>query len=162
MAFQVFGVEAYISFVDSRNKKSVHSIGVSAAAAVAYTAAANEAARAATTIGIYFAATVALSLGAPAERGIRYNTKDDALVVPAVDDEIFNFDKLTVGWSTGLKNYTTTIPARDMAAVEVVARNGDIDMATGAAQTWIQAFLDVAVDDAGTAATQVNYMRVTQ
>lgn len=162
MAWQSFGNEAYISVVDSRNKKSVHAIGISNAAAKAYVAAADEAARAATTIGIYFTRVIALTLGAPAERGVRYNTKDDALVIPAVDDEIFNFDKLTVGWSTGLKNYTTTIPARDMAAVEVVGRNGDIDMATGAAQDWIQAFLDVAVDDAGTAATQVTYMRVTQ
>jgi hypothetical protein len=162
MAFVIFGTEAYISFVDSRKKTSVHAINVSTADAKAYVAAADEAARAATEVGVYFDAVMALSNGAASDRGIRYNTKDNALVIPPVDDEIFGFDKLTVGWSSGLENFSLTIPARKMDAIEVVARNGDIDMATGAAQDWIQAFLDVATTRSGNPATQVTYMRVTQ
>jgi hypothetical protein len=67
-----------------------------------------------------------------------------------------------VGWSTGLDKYTLTIPARDMAAVTVVGRNGDCELATGLVQDWIQAFLDIAVSKSGVAATAVNYVRVTQ
>lgn len=162
MAWVEKGIEAYASYVDSQKKTSVHSIFVNAADARAFVAAADETARAATDIGVYFAAVDALIEAAPVDRGIRFNTKNDALVIPATDDEIFNFDKLTVGWSSGLDNYSLTIPARDMAAVTVVGRNGDCELATGAVQTWIQAFLDVAVSKSGDAATQVSYVRVTQ
>lgn len=162
MAWVEYGMQAYISLVDSRNKISVHAVNVATADAKAYVAAADEAARNATDIGIYFNEVIDLSEAEPVDRGVRYNTKNDALIVPAVDAEIYNFDKISIGWSSGLRNFVTTIPARDMAAVTVVARNGDIDMTGGAAQDWIQAFLDVAVDPDGNPATAVNYMRISQ
>lgn len=162
MAWVEYGMEAYISVVDSRNKVSVHSINVNVADAKAYVAAADETARNATDIGVYFNEVLDLSEAEPVDRGVRFNTRNDAKIVPAADAEIYNFDKITVGWSSGLRNFTLTIPARNMANVTVVGRNGDIDMAIGQAQEFIQAFLDVAVDPDGNPATAVNYMRITQ
>lgn len=154
-----------LTVIDSRGKFSTHSIAVNGVDAIAYLDAVDDAARGATDIGEYQAAVIALTAANFVSSAIKVAYKDDAYTAPSADANIYNFDKLTVGYKVGLDNYIVTIPARDDAAYNVAPNAVDVLIAgagaSAATTTFVAAFEAVAVDEDGNGPVDVTYMKVS-
>ncbi len=116
---QVEQFVAYMKIGDSRQEYTTYEIRVLAADAAAWLAAIGYAAKEATDVGQMLLGVEQLTAGHPAERGVRSSFVDDTFTFPAPDDNVYNFDKISVGFRAGLDRYTVTIPSRDDAAYNV-------------------------------------------
>lgn len=108
--------EAYaeITTIDGVNRTSTTTWRVPIATAKTYLAAADRAARDATAIGLLFAAFLQCTLSSMQSRRV-YILDKDAPIAP-IADTVLRGNKLVVGYESGGKNYTFTIPARDGTA----------------------------------------------
>jgi len=110
---------AVMKFGDSRQKFTDVRIRLLDADALAWLAAVGFAAKEATEAGQLMAAVQGLSASSPFETGVQVSYADDAAVFPDPDDNVYNFDKINVGYKAGTDRYTVTIPGRDDAAYNV-------------------------------------------
>lgn len=125
---------ASVSFGDSRKKLADVSVRISEGDGKAWINAVDQAARDATDVGDFFAATAGLSSGTPFTKAVTMEQEDENAVFPTADLNIYNFDKLGVGFKALLDNYNMTIPARDDSAY-TVSEDGVTVILTGAGAT---------------------------
>lgn len=103
---------AEIGFGDSRQDVSPCRIRVTDADAQAWYAAIGFSAKLATQLGVYFLALAGLSDSSTMSYEVQEVWADDAAAFPDPDDNVYNFDKINVGYRAGFDRYTTTIPGR--------------------------------------------------
>jgi len=108
-----------IKIGDSRQKTTDFRIRLLDVDAGAWLNAATFAAKEALEVGQLMAGVQALSAGGLFSVGVEESWVDDAAVFPAANDNVYNFDKLNVGFRAGMDRYTVTIPSRDDAAYNV-------------------------------------------
>lgn len=156
-------VERYVAkqtFIDSTGKSSTVETRVAGAAATTYLTAADKAARDATSIGVYFAKTAALSSAVEYQRSVEKVDEQDAVTDAAAG--VYHFDKIAVSTRAGLDNYSATIPARKMSALNLADDGVTIDTSdSGAVQEYVTALQAVSVAKNGASVT-VTRMRVSQ
>lgn len=122
---------AVVKIGDSRKRFTDFRLRLRDADAAAWLAAIGFAAKEATEAGQLMAAVAGLSAGSVFESAVQEIWTDDAAVFPAANDNVYNFDKINVGWIAGADRYTVTIPSRDDTAYNV-ADDGVTIIITGA------------------------------
>lgn len=130
---------------DKSKRPQVASVShyIPAAAVTAYNAAADDAARLATSLGAFLAAEAALSLGVPVKVDVGFAYVDNAAIPPAVSEFVFAFDKVGISFQADGEYYTSSIPARNN---DVITLGGDgitIDIGAGASdevEAYVAAF----------------------
>jgi hypothetical protein len=127
---------------------STFSTRIKSVSAAAYFAAADDAARAATTVGALITATNALSKGIPQAWGVGLSVFDLAAVPPSAGADAYMFDKFAVALLAAGENSQLTIPARKMSAVTIETNGIDVELADGAAvAAFVTALETVGVDE---------------
>jgi hypothetical protein len=130
---------AEIGLQDGVNRRSTMAFYVPEATAKLYMAAADKAARDATAIGTFL--TLCLTVTEMTEVYRRVYVQDLTSPVSALDDDILRGNKIVVGFQSGPKNFTMTIPGRDATAYTQKADSPEIDIsAAGDFKTWYEAF----------------------
>lgn len=104
---------------DSRQQVTDFMIRLLDADATAWLAAIGFPAKEATEAGQLMAAVAALSAGSVMSTSVESKFVDDAAVFPSPDLNVYNFDKINVGYRAGMDRYTVTIPSRDDVAYNV-------------------------------------------
>lgn len=114
---------AYTSVQDAKHKLGSFQSRVSLADAQAYCAAANDAARLATNVGILLAAVEVFFEGgdtAVKTRGINFAVDNDAFLPVDIVDDIYNSNKITAHYSSTVlginRSFVVTIPQRNPAS----------------------------------------------
>lgn len=131
-----------------RNKIATFTTRVTQVSGQAYVAAADHAARLATTIGDLITATNALSIGVMKSAGIVYRDVDDAAVAPSSSAGVYPFDKFAASLVAAGHNSQITIPARKDSAVTFESDGVSLVLADGAAVAdWVAAFQTVALSE---------------
>lgn len=110
---------AVVQIGDSRQQVTDFRIRLRDADALAWLAALGFAAKEATEAGQLMAAVQGLTAGTLFSSGVQEIFVDDAAVFPPANDNVYNFDKINVGYRAGTDRYTVTIPSRDDAAYNV-------------------------------------------
>lgn len=153
---------AGLTLGSSDQKLGTVRIRVSVADGQAWVAAADQAARDATKVGLLFASIVALTAATVHDYSVQLVAENDTFAFPAAEDNVFLFDKLTVGYRAALDRYTITIPARDGTAFEMESNGIDVvlDDADDVAD-FIAQFEDTALAKNGSA-PNVEYIKITQ
>lgn len=105
---------------------------VAAADVTAYNAAADDAARAATDLGVFFAAEAALTKGVLLKRDVGFAYVENAATPPAVSAGAFAFDKFGVSFQADGEYYVSSIPARDLSKVVMSSDGVTVDTGAGA------------------------------
>lgn len=105
---------------------------VPAAAVTAYNAAADDAARLATSLGTFLAAEEALTNGVLKKVDVGFAYVQDAVVPPAVSEGVFAFDKIGIQFTADGEFYTSSIPGRNMDAITLSGDGITIDLGAGA------------------------------
>ena len=108
-----------IAIGDSRQQITDFAIRLLDADAAAWLAAIGFPAKEATEAGQLMAAVAGLSAGSVFSTSVENKWVDDAATFPDPDDNVYNFDKINVGYRAGMDRYTVTIPSRDDAAYNV-------------------------------------------
>lgn len=126
-----------------------------------YLAAADDAARAATAAGALIAATDALTKGVRKKVDVSSSFVDSAALPPDPVDEVFPFDKFTIGFFADGENYVTSIPARDGSAVTIGDDGVSVTLDdAGAVAAWVAAFEAIVLSEESGAVT-VTRMTIT-
>lgn len=146
-----------IAIGDSRQNITDFAVRLVDADAAAWLAAIGFAAKAATDAGQLMAAVAGLSAGTPFSYAVENKWVDDAAAFPAPDDNVYNFDKINVGFKAAMDRYTVTIPSRDDTAYNV-GGDGVTVIITGAGASaattdFVAAFNTSVEGKNGTAAT---------
>ena len=81
--------------------------------AIAYEGALTQILKDATDLGAFFLSIEALSMGTLKQKGVILKTIEDTTTYPAPSVGAYPFDRLTVSVSSGVFNYSWSIPARD-------------------------------------------------
>jgi len=110
---------AVVKIGDSRQQVTEFAIRLLDADYFAWAAAVGFPAKEATEAGQLMAGVQALSAGTLFSSGVREEWRDDQAVFPPANDNVYNFDKINVGYKAGTDRYTVTIPARDDTAYNV-------------------------------------------
>lgn len=156
-------VERYVAkqtFIDSTGKSSTVETRITGAAATTYLTAADKTARDATSVGALFGATAALSSAVEYQRSVEKIDEQDTVADAAAG--VYHFDKITISTRAGLDNYSSTVPARKMAALDLADDGVTVDTADGAeVQTFVTALQAVAIAKNGSPVT-VTRIRVSQ
>jgi len=118
--------------VSKQPRISVWRQRVKSVSAQAYIAAADDAARAATAIGVLFAAVDAMSNGTKMNYGIHQIIEDGSVAPPDPDAGIYAFDKFAYAYKASFDNYQGTIPGRNMGAVFLESDGVSIVIGSGA------------------------------
>jgi archaellum component FlaG (FlaF/FlaG flagellin family) len=108
-----------VAIGDSRQQVTDFRVRLLDADAAAWLAAIGFPAKQATEAGQLMDAVAGLSAGTPMSYAVESSYVDDAAAFPAADDNVYNFDKINVGFRAGLDRYTVTIPSRDDTAYNV-------------------------------------------
>lgn len=136
-------------FMSNKNDKSKRpqiasvSHSIPAAAVTAYNAAADDAARAATTLGVFLDAEAALSLGVRYKVDVGFAFVQNAAIPPAVSEFVFAFDKVGISFTADGEYYTSSIPARDDSVLTLSGDGITIDLGAGASdevEAYVAAF----------------------
>lgn len=114
--------EAFTTVKDSTGRSSTVTVRVSSTNGKAYVAAADDAARLATSVGTLLAAFEVLFLGGDSavfERGVRTRAVNDGFSPVDPDAEVYNSNKINIHYSSVVSGITRgfllTIPQRDPA-----------------------------------------------
>lgn len=126
---------------------------VTLAAAQIYWAAADEAARAATTVGVLMTRAIAMQSGFILEKSVTLaEINTDEFVNPG--DTILRGNKLNFGIHAGIKNSVFNIPCRNNASYTQIEDSLNCQLDTPTAMTnFISAYEAIGVDSNGNAAT---------
>lgn len=150
---EVGGQLVYVSFKDAANRQTEWAARISEATAKTYVAAADDAARLLTNVGMMITKTAALSALTVIGYGVRYGFIDDAAVPPAPNSGLLRGNKAVFGFSGSGRGFVTSIPGRDDAAITLT--NGtDIVLSDGAdVAAWVSQFESTCLDINGNAVT---------
>lgn len=134
---------------------------VAAADVTAYNAAADDAARAATDLGVFLAAEAALTSGVVKKVDVGFAYIQDAAIPPTISQKVFAFDKIGVQFQADGEYYSSSIPGRKNSAITMGADGITIDLADGAAmQNYVAAFNTTILSEEGVQGTVTNaYIR---
>jgi hypothetical protein len=123
------------------NKVSSIEYIVTAASVTAYNAAADDAARAATTLGVLIAAVENLTLGTLKEVNTGFSYASN-LVAPVATDFAFEFDKFLISSrdSTNNQPVKTSIPARNDANIAIESDGTSIDITAPDMDDFVAAY----------------------
>lgn len=131
---------------------------ISQVSAQSYVAAADAAARAATTVGVLIAKASDLTNGVFLSADVKYGEIEDTAVAPDISDGVFRFDKFAFKYDAGLKNYQVSIPGRDMGAVTLESDGISLLLTDGAAvQDFVDALTAIGLGDNGHVIDAVKY-----
>lgn len=131
---------------------------VTAASVTAYNAAADDAARAATAIGLLLAAENVLTRAVSVSVNVGFTYVDSAAFPPAASAMVFPFDKIGVSFRADGENYVSSIPGR-VTDNAIIGMSGDgININIGAGVTdeieaYIEAFNAVVLSEEAAAVT---------
>lgn len=146
---------ATVTVKDGANRDSIISINVPAATAQAYLAAADDAARAASTVGALLTAAVAATGGAEVKRSVSIESITDPVTIPA--EEVLRGNKVVLGVASGGANFTMTLPCRDASKYTPKPDSIEIDIdANGPLKTFIGLY------NAGAVSVRGSSVRVTK
>lgn len=129
---------AYVEVVDSKKRHSSVELNVSDVDGKAYVAAADDAARAATKVGLLLASVKELMLSGSNifSEGVYTKMLNGSWTQPAADSEYFNNNKLNVAYLTTIggipRRRTFSIPQRDTANYSMETNGENINISTGA------------------------------
>lgn len=165
MAIVKTGVVTHSWLMSNKNPKSkrpqVASIQhyVTAASVTAYNAAADDAARAATALGVLLAAENALTLGTEYKVDVGFAYVENAATPPDVSEFVFPFDKIGVSFQADGEYYVSSIPARDNTNI-TLSSDGITIQTTGAGMSpevddYIQAFNAIVLSEESVGGTVV-------
>jgi len=131
---------------------------VLAAAVTAYNAAADDAARAATAIGLLLAAENALTKGVSVQVLVGFSYFDTLAFPPAASEFAYPFDKIGVSFRADGENYVSSIPARvtDNAIIGISGDGININIGAGVTdeiEAYIEAFNAVVLSEEQAAVT---------
>lgn len=134
---------------------------VAAADVTAYNAAADDAARAATDLGVFLAAEQALTSGVLKKVEVGFAYVQDAAVPPTISQKVFAFDKIGIQFQADGEYYSSSIPGRNNAAITMSADGITIDLTDGAAmQDYVAAFNTTILSEESVQGTVTNaYIR---
>jgi hypothetical protein len=139
-----------MTFVDSAERRSTISPYVKENDAQAFVAAADEAARDATELGLMAAAFAELSEMTLEQRYVSYGDKYNT-APPAPNSGIYRGNKLTIHYRGSGRGFVITIPGRDDANLSLNGVNADISV--GDLGDLVTILENVAVDINGGAIT---------
>jgi hypothetical protein len=144
-----------------RQKTSVIEWRIPEISVTNYNAAVDDAARAATAVGVLVAATDALTLGTRKQVAVGSRYVDSAALPPDPDAFVFPFDKFGIGFAAAGDNYVTSIPARDDSAITIGDDGVSVTLADGGAvAAWVTAFEAIVLSEE-LAAVTVTRMTIT-
>lgn len=130
---------AYVSVKDSAKKLTRVAMRVSQTDAQAYVAAADEAARDATKVGLLIDSVANLTLTGPLNyyaKGLDTENLNDGFVQPAGNAGVYNSNKLNVAYQTNIggtpKNRQFTIPQRDPTTFATESNGINVNIGAGA------------------------------
>ncbi len=159
---------AYVSVKDSANKLTSVECRVSDVDGKAYVAAADEAARALTKVGLLLIPIKALMLTGTAnyyEVGVKTGFRNDGFVRPAADSEIFNSNKLNIAYQTSIGGLPTnrdfTIPQRNTANYAMESNGTNVVIGAGATATITDLITQVADTLLSIFGTACNIVEIT-
>jgi hypothetical protein len=140
------------------NKQASVNHYVTAASVTAYNAAADDAARAATAIGLLFAAENALTKGVSVSVSVGFTYVDSAAFPPAASEFAYPFDKIGVSFRADGESYVSSIPARvtDNAIIGISGDGVNINIGVGVTdeiEAYIEAFNAVVLSEEQAAVT---------
>lgn len=118
---------ASLTVVDGANRPSTIQFFVPEATAKLYAAAANEAARDATAIGLLFAALETVTAAAKSQRSVQFIDEYAPVTIPS--ESVLRGNKLVLGYQGGADMYRLTIPARDATAYTPKTDSIEVDFA---------------------------------
>jgi len=152
-------MEQYVTFIDAANRTSTWAMRCTQVAAQIYVAAADAAARSATSIGATLAAVMDISELTPTDYGVRYAFYNDAASPPAGNSGALRGNKVVFGYSGSGRNFVTSIPGRDDA--ELTLTNGtEVVLADAAAVAAFVSAIELSGRDINGNAITVTYGRV--
>lgn len=138
MATVKVGKVTHSWFMSNKNPKSkrpqVASVDhyIPAAAVTAYNAAADDAARAATALGVFLAAENALTKGVEDKVDVGFSYVQNAAIPPAVSEFVFAFDKVGISFTADGEYYNSSIPARNDANITLSSDGVTVNLGAGA------------------------------
>lgn len=169
MATVKVGKVTHSWFMSNKNAKSkrpqIASVDhyIPAAAVTAYNAAADDAARAATSLGAFLAAENDLTKGVEYKVDVGFAYVQNAAIPPAVSEFVFAFDKVGVSFTADGEYYTSSIPARDDANITLSSDGVTIDLGAGASDevlAYVAAFNTLILSEESVQGTIANmYIR---
>lgn len=140
--------EASLTVKDNAGRPSVVSFYVPFATAQAYWAAADKAARDATTIGVFFTKLMACVDGVEVSRQVTLIDETDPFSLPA--SGVVRGNKIVIAGTGGGKPYIVSLPTRKASSYTLKPNSIDIDIeAVGAFATFVDAIGATAVDSNG-------------
>lgn len=136
------------------NKVSNITFRVTSSSVDAYNDAADDAARAATAIGIYLVNLDNLTLGVQKDVQVGYQYNDN-LAAPPVTDFAFPFDKFLISLRDDVNNraVTTSIPARNDSAIVVESDGVSIDITAPDMLGYVNSLHTIMLSDDSNAVT---------
>lgn len=164
MAFVKTGKVTHSWFMSDKNSgKPTNKIAsvdhyVSAAAVTAYNAAADQAARDATLIGVLVIAENDLTLGVTVAVNVGFAYVDSAAFPPSPGAFAYAFDKIGVSFRADGENYVSSIPARvkDNAIIGISGDGININLGAGVTdeiEAYVEAFNAVVLSEESAAVT---------
>lgn len=151
-----------LSVIDSQRKVSNVRLRVDPTEGANWLAAADATAREATAVGQLMTRILALSRGNVWSHGVIMEDVDDTRTPPNPGDDVYNFDKFTVGYKAGLDNYVMTIPARETTpnmnsdGVNVLIDSG----ASASVTDFIASFEALVIPKNGETPPDIQYIKV--
>jgi len=131
---------------------------VAAADVTTYNAAADDAARLATDLGIFFAAEAALTDGVVLKREVGFAYVENAAIPPTISAGVYPFDKFGISFQADGEYYVSSIPARNMDAVVIASDGITVETGAGASsetEDYIAAFNTTVLSEEGVQGTVV-------
>lgn len=131
------------------NKRATFKQRITGVSGKAYADAADDAARAATTVGALISAVDGLSIVVKDEYGVNFKLLvNPSPTPPDPGDFVFPFEKLVTHYKGGFDNYHVSIPARNEGALTMESDGISVELADGAAvAAFVSAFETVALDE---------------
>lgn len=154
-----------VAIGDSRQNITDFRVRLVDADAAAWLAAIGFAAKAATDAGVLMAAVGGLTAGTVFSYAVESSYVDDAAAFPAPDDNVYNFDKINVGFKAAMDRYTVTIPSRDDTAYNVGGDGVTVIISGGgasAATTDFVAAFNTSVEGKNGSAATVEKMYISR
>lgn len=146
-------LRAYVSFnmEDGKGRPCGNTYYVPVAAAKAYVAAADQAARDATLIGVLRLAYLAMTEAVEVDTTVSYENYESAVVPPA-DETVLRGNKLSFGVTGGGQDRRFEIPARDASAYDNQDNTLEVPIISPTAMSnFVAAYAAVVTDAFGNA-----------
>lgn len=159
---------AFVSVVDSAKKTTSVEMRVGSVDGKAYVAAADEAARDASKVGLLLDAVAILMLSGGANylaKGVKFENRNDAWIQPAGNAGVYNSNKLKVDYQTLIGGLPAirfvTIPQRDPDTFTVESNGINVDIGATATTEIENLIVQMADTMLGIDLQAVNVVEIT-